>query len=258
MFTHGIATGIVLYLLLAVPHIWTFEVRRGEAVVIHAQMSAVASMQPKQVSEVEVSIEALPHEPPPPIAVDHAPVRETLEPIPAAIPVMRTGEYEPVEVPPQQLPPESPANVPAPAKVPPRQKASRETPTAEVAQKLPERQVADELRISESKVTVSAAAPAVAGAQVDEMPRKLANNREPYYPLAALQAGIEGRVVLRVQISATGRAAKILVETSSGTSSFDESAIAAVRDWQFAPARRQGLAVMHEVLVPVRFRIRRG
>lgn len=241
---HGVVTGIVLFLLLALPQVWTFEVRRGEAVCIQAQILAVASTQPEQIHEVEVSLAE--------------PVRESLEPNPAFIPVVRMGEFDPVEEPPQQRPPESPANVLAPTKVPPRQPQAREMPTTAVAQKLPERQVAAEIRISESKVTVAAAAPEIAGAQVDEMPRKLANNREPYYPLAALQAGIEGRVVLRVQISAAGRAAKILVETSSGLASFDESAIAAVRDWQFSPAKRRGLAVMHEVLVPVRFRIRRG
>jgi protein TonB len=64
--------------------------------------------------------------------------------------------------------------------------------------------------------------------------------------------------VLRVQINTAGRAENIELETSSGFASFDQSAIDAVRDWRFAPAKRQGLAVLHEVLIPVRFRIARG
>ena len=53
-------------------------------------------------------------------------------------------------------------------------------------------------------------------------------------------------------------AEKIVVEDSSGFTGFDASAIDAVREWRFAPAKRGGVAVVHEVLVPVRFRINRG
>jgi protein TonB len=255
---HGLAVGVVIYLLLAFPQIWYFEIRRGDAVFIEVQMSAVAATQPLEVREVEVSIEPVPIEPPPPVAIDHAPVTDTLEPVPAAIPVVRTGEYEPNDVPPQQKPPESPAKVEQEAKTPQREVAQEPKPQVEVTQQVPDRQVADLVRDSPHKVTVAAAAPTVSGAQVDELPRKLSNNREPYYPVEALRAGLEGRVVLRVQISATGRATKIAVQTSSGFRGFDESAVEAVGNWEFAPARRKGLAVMHEVLVPVRFRIRRG
>lgn len=256
-FVHGAAAGIILYLLLAIPQIWFVDIQRGEAVVIQAQMSAVAATAPEVVNEVEVSIEPVPIEPPPPLAVDHTPVQDTLIPVPAAIPVVRNGEYEPTEVPPQQQPPESPASVVHESKVPPREVAKTESKPTDVAKKSPDRQVADVVRDSLNKVNLAATAPAVVGV-VDEMPRKLANNRIPYYPLEALRSGLEGRVVLRVQINAAGRAEKIAVEDSSGFPSFDSSAIDAVRDWRFAPAKRGGVAVVHEVLVPVRFRISRG
>jgi len=255
---HGGSAAVILYLLLTIPHLWWLEVQQGEAVVIHAQMAAVAATAPEQVTEVDVSVEAVPLEPPPPIAVGHTPVTDTLVPVPASIPVVRNGEYEPTETLPQLQPPESPANVVVETKTPPREVARTEVkPALEQAVKLLERQVAEVVRDGPNKVNVAAAAPTVSGA-VDEMPRKLSNNRIPYYPAEALRAGLEGRVILRVQIGATGRAEKIELESSSGFVSFDQSAIDAVRDWRFSPAKRQGLAVVHEVLIPVRFRINRG
>jgi protein TonB len=255
---HGAGAGVIIYLLLTFPHIWMLEVQQGEAIVIHAQMSAVAATAPEQVTEVEVSIETAPLTPPPPVAVEHTPITDTLVPVPASIPVVRNGEYEPTEIPPQLQPPQSPANVAIETKTPPREKVEKEVqPIEEKASKMPERQIADIVRDSPSKINVAASRPTVAGA-VDEMPRKLASNRIPYYPAEALRAGIEGRVILRVQISPEGRASQIELETSSGFVSFDQSAIDAVRDWRFAPAKRKGLAVQHEVLIPVRFRINRG
>lgn len=255
---HGVCAASIFLCLLAWPTLWEFEIRRGETVVIQAQMSVVAATQPLEVREVEVSIEPLPLEPPPPVAVDHSPIRDTLEPVPAVIPVVRVGEYEPTETPPPDKSPESPAKVEVTGPTPPREVAKQETPQPQVTKNLPDRQVADIVRDTPNKISVAAAVAAEAGAQVDEMPRKLSHNREPNYPLDALRAGLEGKVVLRVMISATGRATRISVETSSGLTSFDESAALAVRDWEFAPAKRQGLAVNHEVLVPVRFRIRRS
>lgn len=268
---HGACAATIVLCLFAWPLAHTdyeFEIRRGEAVIIQAQLATVAATQPLEIQEVQVSIEPVPHQPPPPVAVDHAPIRDTLEPVPANIPVVRVGEYEPNEVPPQAKPPESPAEVKVETKTPTREVAREDQPQPEESQPVPERQVAESKPMTESQVAelprespsktnTAAAAPTVAGAQVDEMPRKLSHNREPNYPLEALRAGIEGKVVLRVLISDGGRATKISVETSSGHPGFDDSAVVAVRDWEFVPAKRQGLAVQHEVLVPVRFRIRR-
>ena len=256
MVVHGTAVGVILYLLLAIPHIWNVEVQQGEAVVICAQMPSVAATAPEVVQKV-VSIEPVPIEPPPPIAVDHTPVTDTLIAVPASIPVVRNGEYEATEVPPQQQPPESPASVVQETKTPPREVAKTETKPTTEAKKTPDRQIAQVVVDSPNKVNLVAAAPTVVGA-IDEMPRSLPNNRIPLYPLEALRAGYEGKVVLRVKIDATGRADKIAVEKSSGLTSFDNSAIEAVRDWKFSPAKRGGTAVAHEVLVPVRFRINRG
>ncbi len=133
-------------------------------------------------------------------------------------------------------------------------------PMLELAQNLTRRDMPE----PESEEQPSASVPrssvgavvSVLGAEVDELPRRLPVNRAPVYPLDALLAGIQGRVMVRVLITAEGRVARATVEDSSGSISLDDSALTAIRGWRFLPARRFGLAVQHEVLVPVKFTIR--
>jgi len=96
------------------------------------------------------------------------------------------------------------------------------------------------------------------GASVDQLPRQYLNNPAPFYPRDALAAGVEGRVMLRITIESTGTVGAVQVSTSSGWESLDGAALAAVRAWRFEPARRSGEAVAYEVIVPVRFAIRRS
>jgi protein TonB len=96
------------------------------------------------------------------------------------------------------------------------------------------------------------------GVSVDRLPSKLPTNPTPVWPRSAWLLGIEGRVVLRVLVKANGAVGLATVETSSGRDDVDESALAAVRQWRFAPAQRSGAPVDHEVLVPIRFSLRRG
>lgn len=91
----------------------------------------------------------------------------------------------------------------------------------------------------------------------DELPRQVATNRPPNYPVEALAARVEGVVTVRATIDAAGVVAEVDVATSSGTASLDLAALNAVRNWRFAPARKAGLAIKTVVLVPVRFSIRR-
>jgi periplasmic protein TonB len=80
-------------------------------------------------------------------------------------------------------------------------------------------------------------------------------NPEPAYPLLARRRHQEGLVLLTAKVTAQGRAAEVMIKTSSGFPLLDEAALQAVRDWQFKPARIGSIAVESEIEVPVRFEL---
>ena len=94
-------------------------------------------------------------------------------------------------------------------------------------------------------------------ARLDGLPSGLTSNPIPRYPPDTLARGVEGLVLLRVQVREDGSVAGVQLHESSGDASLDESALSTVRDtWRFAPGRRGAVAVPCEVLVPIRFRAR--
>ncbi len=82
----------------------------------------------------------------------------------------------------------------------------------------------------------------------------LANPR-PRYPWLSRQRGEQGRVVLRVAVDPTGRAAGVRVLAGSGFGRLDRAAVEAIEKWRFEPATRAGQAVAGAVDVPVTFRL---
>ena len=72
------------------------------------------------------------------------------------------------------------------------------------------------------------------------------------YPDAARAAGTAGRVVLGVTVDARGSVADVEVRLSQGPL-LDQAAIDAVRQWQFAPATRDGVALASKIEVPFDF-----
>jgi len=90
----------------------------------------------------------------------------------------------------------------------------------------------------------------------DSLPRFDAdylNNPAPVYPRVSRRLREVGIVTLRVYVAPTGAPATIELEQSSGFARLDESAMAAVRLWQFSPAKSAGIAVAAWVIVPVEF-----
>jgi len=83
----------------------------------------------------------------------------------------------------------------------------------------------------------------------------LAYGAKPDYPAAARQRGLQGRVLLRIGVSADGAPADVVVITSSGHTVLDRAALAWVRVQRFRPAMRDGTAVDGEVDLPVEFRL---
>lgn len=78
-------------------------------------------------------------------------------------------------------------------------------------------------------------------------------NPPPAYPSVSRRYREQGKVVLRVYVSATGTAEKVEILTSSGSPRLDQAAQEAVRSWHFVPARQGETPVPAWVNVPIKF-----
>lgn len=83
-----------------------------------------------------------------------------------------------------------------------------------------------------------------------------AHNPKPNYPAIARSRGWQGKVLLRVKVSAQGTSDHVAVEQSSGHEILDESAMEAVQKWRFIPAKRGDTPVASSVIVPIDFKLR--
>lgn len=81
------------------------------------------------------------------------------------------------------------------------------------------------------------------------------HNPAPAYPALSARRGEQGKVMLRVQVSAQGQALQVELAQSSGFSRLDQAAQEAVRRWRFIPARQGEQAVEAWVIVPVNFKL---
>ena len=99
------------------------------------------------------------------------------------------------------------------------------------------------------KVAVRAAG---AGERTLARPNYL-RNPPPKYPAESRKLREEGLVLLKVSVTAEGRAADVRLQRSSGFARLDEAALKAVRGWEFNPARAGATPVACAVEVPVRF-----
>ena len=80
-------------------------------------------------------------------------------------------------------------------------------------------------------------------------------NTLPTYPLLARRRGYAGVVMLSVEVLADGRVGHLEMKKSSGYDLLDRSALEAVRDWKFSPAKKMGRPINMWVDVPVRFEL---
>ena len=76
----------------------------------------------------------------------------------------------------------------------------------------------------------------------------------PVYPPQALIDGVEGTVYLETRISARGRVEKVKV-IKTEAEALNAAATAAVKQWRFTPAKKDGKAVAATVAIPVKFRL---
>jgi len=77
------------------------------------------------------------------------------------------------------------------------------------------------------------------------------NNPAPDYPALSRRLGEQGKVLLRVQVTADGTAGSVTLQTSSGSTRLDEATLEAVKKWRFVSAKRSGQAVSASAFVPL-------
>jgi periplasmic protein TonB len=75
------------------------------------------------------------------------------------------------------------------------------------------------------------------------------------YPAASRRLSEEGRVVLRVDVDAAGRASAWNVARGSRFARLDAAAACVIRRLEFSPGRRDGAAVAASVTLPIVFRL---
>lgn len=79
---------------------------------------------------------------------------------------------------------------------------------------------------------------------------------EPTYPARARRAGVEGQVMVKVRLAASGSVQQVELVSGSGSRLLDEAALAAAQASSFTPAQRNGLAVEAEAVATYRFELR--
>jgi TonB family protein len=85
---------------------------------------------------------------------------------------------------------------------------------------------------------------------------KYRENAYPRYPMLARSRGEEGVVLISAEVLANGKVGRLGIKKTSGFRLLDQSALEAVKNWRFEPARRIGIPVTVWVEIPVRFALR--
>lgn len=89
--------------------------------------------------------------------------------------------------------------------------------------------------------------------QYDDAP-EATNQVNPKYPYSAMKDGLEGDVVTKVWLDEAGNVTKVEV-TKSLSKDLDEAAVAAVKQWKFKAAKKNGKPIAVWITIPFRFKI---
>jgi len=192
---------------------------------------------------------------------------ETLSDEPAPSPAMLSSEtpaptvFDPVPVPAASAPMPEPEPV-AKAPSPPAPPAPAKRPAASHAHVSPAKRLTSPPSVDPRPATGTqapangSASPVAAPPLIPPRPvAGMETNGAPAYPGAALRRGEQGRVVLRVSVSADGAPLAVDLAETSGHESLDSAALSAVRRWRFVPAMQSGRPVPAIAVVPIRFRL---
>lgn len=167
---------------------------------------------------------------------------------------------------PEPAPKPEPKPQPPPVEAPPSEKAIS-APPEDVVEEIPEPAESPSEEIAEPAESAaedapppSSPAPAdetseTAGAPVvpPRVDAQRMNNPAPAYPRQSRRLREEGTVVLELLILEDGTVGEAKVETSSGYSRLDDTALTAVKRWRYVPATRAGKPIAYTYLQPVVF-----
>ena len=97
------------------------------------------------------------------------------------------------------------------------------------------------------------------GCAAQTRPALFLSGAEPLYPSAARQAGIQGHVVIRYDLTAEGAVVNAEVLAAEPPGVFEEAALAAIAQWRFRPATAQGKSIASQGRIStLRFRMDGG
>jgi protein TonB len=81
------------------------------------------------------------------------------------------------------------------------------------------------------------------------------NNPEFIYPRLAVRLGLEGTVLLRVEVLPDGRPGQVRIQQSSGHDVLDQDALRQIATWRFKPPQRLGRTHASQATVPIDYRL---
>lgn len=133
---------------------------------------------------------------------------------------------------------------------------------------LPEPAATPALQPTQQETVEETAEPVEAETQQEYVPRaapvtpprtdaRQQNNPAPAYPRVSRRRGEQGTVILAILILADGSVDEVRIKSSSGYSRLDQSAIQAVKQWRYEPARRGDRAIDFWYEQPIVFSLRR-
>ncbi len=110
--------------------------------------------------------------------------------------------------------------------------------------------------VPEQKTTTASQSKGVSSQPVlVDRPTFVSQPVQPRYPRSARKRGIEGVALYEIWLDENGNQIKQVLIESSGADMLDNSALRAIKQWQFSPHISGGQQVAHRVQIPVRFKL---
>lgn len=198
----------------------------------HAVMVSVIEAPVPQIAKTEISVKPQPESLPESLP---EPVMPPPEPGPALKPNLKLKPQPKVEKPVEKPKPPTPKPAPVPTR--------SETPPADAP---------EGVKVTQPPVQGPPPDQSIIVSSVEYAGRR----PMPEYPKMSQRLREEGRVVVLVQINTIGVVDKATIDTSSGFSHLDRSALAAARKARFKPLMRNGVAYPAKAKLPFDFVMR--